>query len=107
MTRPGEFVAARDSQATKRVFLRAVLLSEHAAILAGGCYQLWTKDEWTAVVPRARADAAVVLALGTALSFLCAIVLAAVMLRWRLPLWAATAGGGILGPLLGAGAMLL
>ncbi len=91
---------------TKRLFLRAVLLSEHLVLLAAGSYSLWTREEWKALAI-GRIGGTLMLALCVAISFLISMLLAAAALWWRSPAWVATLAGGVLGPLLAAGALLL
>jgi hypothetical protein len=83
-----------------------MLLAEHVVFLAAGGYSLWTRDAWKALV-FGRVGATLVLSLGVAVSFLIAIVLAALALRCRSGVWVATLAGGVLGPLLAAGAAWL
>jgi hypothetical protein len=91
-------------EATQRAFLRGVLLSEHLVFLTAGAYSLWTREEWQALgIGRAAGTAA--LGFGVVLSLLISLVLAAVTLRCRSPLWVATLAGGVLGPLLSAAAI--
>src|SRR5512145_888790 len=92
--------------ATRRLFLRAVLLSEHLVLLAAGSYSLWTREEWKALAI-GRAGGTLMLALCLAVSFLISMLLSAAALWWRLPVWVATLAGGVLGPLVVGSALLL
>ena len=98
--------AAARRESTGRLFLRAMLLSEHLVFLTAGSYSVWTTDQWKNLGLE-RIDTTSGLIAGVAISFFIALVLAAVALRCRWPIWAATLAGGVLGPVLGAGALWL
>ena len=83
-----------------------MLIAEHLVFLAAGSYSVWTTDQWKNLA-LGRPRTTLGLTVGVAISFLVAMVLAAIALRWRLPIWGATLAGGVLGPVLGAGAIWL
>src|SRR5262245_27391822 len=84
---PEQGDTAAHGQPIARLFLREVLLSEHVILLAVGWYSLWAAKESDSHMVLARRLAGGMYTVAVGISFLAALVLAALLLRFRLATW--------------------